>query len=123
MVTDNVKHVNKFSIDRPSFSSKLTKLETTISPNLLEQIKEIKHTNCINNSIVKIGQSCNNNSCKSTFKGPESSEEICFYHPGVPIFHEGMKYWSCCQKKTSDFNLFLEQTGCVNGKHLWALKV
>jgi hypothetical protein len=30
-----------------------------------------------------------------------------------------MKYWSCCQRKTSDFDAFLDQVGCVEGKHLW----
>lgn len=30
-----------------------------------------------------------------------------------------MKYWSCCNKKTSDFNAFLEQVGCTQGKHCW----
>lgn len=42
------------------------------------------------------------------------------YHNGVAIFHEGMKYWSCCEKKTSDFSVFLEQKGCTTGKHCWA---
>ena len=30
-----------------------------------------------------------------------------------------MKYWSCCQRKTSDFDNFLNQEGCTIGKHLW----
>jgi hypothetical protein len=30
-----------------------------------------------------------------------------------------MKYWSCCNKKTSDFNAFLEQVGCSQGNHCW----
>jgi hypothetical protein len=30
-----------------------------------------------------------------------------------------MKYWSCCNKKTSDFNAFLEQAGCARGEHCW----
>ena len=43
----------------------------------------------------------------------------CTHHPGVPIFHEGMKFWSCCQRKTSDFTAFLEQVGCTEGRHKW----
>ena len=43
----------------------------------------------------------------------------CKYHPGVPIFHEGMKFWSCCQRKTSDFQSFLNQEGCMLGEHKW----
>lgn len=30
-----------------------------------------------------------------------------------------MKYWSCCNKKTSDFNVFLHQVGCTQGEHCW----
>ncbi|CDQ91215.1 unnamed protein product [Oncorhynchus mykiss] len=33
-----------------------------------------------------------------------------------------MKYWSCCKKKTSDFNTFLSQEGCSRGNHLWRKK-
>ncbi|CAB1333330.1 unnamed protein product [Coregonus sp. 'balchen'] len=33
-----------------------------------------------------------------------------------------MKYWSCCKKKTSDFNTFLSQEGCSRGNHLWKKK-
>ena len=31
----------------------------------------------------------------------------------------GMKYWSCCQKKTTDFEAFTAQPGCTEGEHLW----
>ena len=34
-----------------------------------------------------------------------------------------MKYWSCCQRKTSEFDNFLNQIGCQEGKHLWVKKV
>lgn len=30
-----------------------------------------------------------------------------------------MKYWTCCQRRTSDFNSFLQQEGCTQGSHLW----
>ena len=30
-----------------------------------------------------------------------------------------MKYWSCCQKKTTDFQSFLNQAGCTTDKHRW----
>lgn len=33
-----------------------------------------------------------------------------------------MKYWSCCKRKTSDFNTFLSQEGCTKGTHLWRKK-
>ena len=33
-----------------------------------------------------------------------------------------MKFWSCCQRKTSDFDNFLDQAGCEKGNHLWVKK-
>uniref|UniRef100_A0A8B9HS64 Cysteine and histidine-rich domain-containing protein 1 n=1 Tax=Astyanax mexicanus TaxID=7994 RepID=A0A8B9HS64_ASTMX len=71
---------------------------------------------------IKIGTSCKNGGCTKTFSGLESNEEVCSYHAGFPIFHEGMKYWSCCKRKTSDFNAFLSQEGCTKGTHLWRKK-
>uniref|UniRef100_A0A8C1N6U5 Cysteine and histidine-rich domain-containing protein 1 n=1 Tax=Cyprinus carpio TaxID=7962 RepID=A0A8C1N6U5_CYPCA len=68
---------------------------------------------------VKIGTTCKNGGCSKTYNGPKSDEEMCLYHPGTPIFHEGMKYWSCCKRKTSDFNSFLSQEGCNKGSHQW----
>ncbi|XP_067945767.1 cysteine and histidine-rich domain-containing protein 1-like [Watersipora subatra] len=70
---------------------------------------------------VKVGTACNNNSCKEHYTGPESDKAECLYHPGVPVFHEGMKYWSCCQKKTTEFDKFMDQPGCKSGKHKWTL--
>lgn len=29
------------------------------------------------------------------------------------------RYWSCCLKRTSDFDEFLRQEGCTKGKHRW----
>lgn len=116
---------NKTSLDRPPYDVPQCTLSPTISPTLLEQIKglmALKTEKSINTK-VQIGQSCRNNSCKRTYKGPTSEEEICHYHPGVPIFHEGMKYWSCCQKKTTEFSVFLEQPGCTQGKHMWLSEV
>ena len=31
----------------------------------------------------------------------------------------GMKYWSCCQRKTSEFQQFLDQEGCDIGTCTW----
>ncbi|NWI16604.1 CHRD1 protein, partial [Crypturellus soui] len=56
------------------------------------------------------------------YQGPDSDAGTCTFHPGVPVFHEGMKYWSCCAVKTTDFGAFLEQPGCSSGRHCWADK-
>lgn len=68
---------------------------------------------------IAIGTSCKNGGCKETFNGPETNDTDCIYHPGVPVFHEGLKFWTCCQKKTTDFNTFLGQVGCERGSHVW----
>ncbi|NXS63140.1 CHRD1 protein, partial [Brachypteracias leptosomus] len=68
---------------------------------------------------VRAGTPCKNAACKTTYQGPESNTEVCTFHPGVPVFHEGMKYWTCCQVKTMDFSAFLEQPGCSSGQHCW----
>ena len=54
-----------------------------------------------------------------TYNGEPSKPNECVYHPGVPIFHEGLKFWSCCQRKTTDFQSFLDQKGCDFGKCKW----
>jgi len=68
------------------------------------------------------GATCKNNACKAIYSSlPENGAGgDCVHHPGSAVFHEGMKYWSCCEKKTSNFSAFLDQEGCTTGKHLWA---
>lgn len=74
-------------------------------------------------SEVPIGTICKNGGCNTSYEGPETNDTQCVHHPGVPIFHEGLKYWSCCQKRTTDFNAFLSQVGCECGKHVWKKEV
>lgn len=38
------------------------------------------------------------------------------HHPGVPLFHEGSKGYTCC-KMVGDFDEFLKMPGCKKGKH------
>nr|XP_006119255.1 integrin beta-1-binding protein 2 isoform X2 [Pelodiscus sinensis] len=71
---------------------------------------------------VRTGTTCKNSGCKASYKGPDTEREACTFHPGAPVFHEGMKYWSCCGIKTTDFSTFLEQEGCTTGKHSWLQK-
>ncbi|KAF7237406.1 Cysteine and histidine-rich domain-containing protein 1 [Varanus komodoensis] len=68
---------------------------------------------------TSVGTTCKNSGCTAAYQGEESDSQICTFHPGVPVFHEGMKYWSCCGIKTTDFSAFLEQKGCSKGKHSW----
>lgn len=68
---------------------------------------------------IKIGTVCKNKSCNATYTDTIEDQSVCIHHPGAPVFHEGMKFWSCCERKTSDFNAFLNQDGCTRGEHVW----
>ena len=48
-------------------------------------------------------------------KTPQS--ETCIYHPGKPIFHDGLKGYECCGKRVTDFDDFLRIEGCCVGEH------
>lgn len=72
-----------------------------------------------NSGEVKVGTTCKNKGCTNTYQGQDSNFTQCLHHPGVPIFHEGYKFWTCCQRRTSDFNEFLRQEGCTSGDHVW----
>ncbi|XP_071372923.1 cysteine and histidine-rich domain-containing protein 1-like isoform X1 [Centroberyx affinis] len=113
-------------IHRPSGDEPLVRLQQKVASSLtlaLEklQLNDSRHTDNTEEEGdgVKFGTSCKNGGCSKSYSGPESDGEVCKHHPGVPVFHEGMKYWSCCRKKTSDFNSFLSQQGCTTGRHLW----
>uniref|UniRef100_G3W7R8 Cysteine and histidine-rich domain-containing protein 1 n=1 Tax=Sarcophilus harrisii TaxID=9305 RepID=G3W7R8_SARHA len=117
------------AIKRPSPDEPMTNLELKIAASLKQALDKLKLSS--ENEVdkkdedsdeIKIGTSCKNGGCVKTYQGPQSIEEVCIFHSGVPIFHEGMKYWSCCRRKTSDFNTFLAQEGCTTGKHLWTKK-
>jgi len=106
--------------ERPDFDNTVLIL---ITPTRAASLKPIISTLATPNSNqrgneVPEGEPCKNGGCKQTYSLSGSIPE-CIYHPGVPIFHEGMKYWSCCQRKTSDFQSFLNQEGCMIGECKW----
>lgn len=113
-------------LERPSFNTELMILRTEVSPILRQQVAALVKSEAAEDSIsdgkIAIGTACKNNSCKQVFEGSDSNKTPCIYHPGVPVFHEGLKYWSCCVKRTTDFNAFLEQVGCNTGTHQWIKK-
>uniref|UniRef100_A0A8C5IZC0 Integrin subunit beta 1 binding protein 2 n=1 Tax=Junco hyemalis TaxID=40217 RepID=A0A8C5IZC0_JUNHY len=60
---------------------------------------------------------CYNKGCGQRFDPEHNAEDSCLYHPGVPIFHDALKGWSCCKKRTTDFSEFLSIKGCTKGFH------
>ena len=109
------------SLQRPAFETPLTTLVPIIAPSLkVAQSCDIKVVNdAKENTKIGVGTACKNSGCNVTYEGPHVDGTVCTHHPGAPIFHEGMKYWSCCKKKTTDFNTFLNQIGCKSGGHVW----
>lgn len=111
-------------LPRPSLDTPMKQIEAKVAPTLKEAIDalppvEIKTKETSNE--IPVGTICTNSGCNKAYEGPATNkmQSECIFHPGVPIFHEGMKYWSCCQRKTSDFTAFMNQAGCDIGKHKW----
>uniref|UniRef100_A0A3B5B5F6 Cysteine and histidine-rich domain-containing protein 1-like n=1 Tax=Stegastes partitus TaxID=144197 RepID=A0A3B5B5F6_9TELE len=60
---------------------------------------------------------CYNKGCGEKFDTDKNKDDSCLFHPGVPIFHDALKGWSCCKKRTTDFSEFLSIKGCTRGRH------
>lgn len=115
------KPINDVS-NRPPFETPCTQLEPNVNASFKQQMDKLdlsKKPDVMSDGSIPIGTSCKRGGCNGTYNSPSSDDDICVHHPGIPIFHEGYKFWSCCQKKTSDFSTFLAQVGCETGKHKW----
>lgn len=112
------------ALPRPPIDSPLTVIQPTVAPALKDMVFAVKTPAAQKSSdAIEVGTTCKNNGCTYSFTGNSSDFGECTYHPGVPIFHEGMKFWSCCQKRTSDFSQFMAQKGCTYGEHKWVKEV
>jgi len=109
------------ALPRPPYTTTLKRLTPTVAASLKDQLKKLEITKSgdTSSSETRMGESCKNNGCKNTYQGDEVDYTNCKHHPGIPVFHEGMKYWSCCQRKTSEFQQFLDQEGCDIGTCTW----
>ncbi|XP_061091478.1 cysteine and histidine-rich domain-containing protein 1 [Conger conger] len=113
--------------ERPSPDEPKAKLPVKVSPSLAQLLEKLDLSNKEEaqkkeTEAAMPGTRCKNAGCKTVYQGPETDAETCTHHPGVPVFHEGYKYWNCCHIKTLDFNAFLDQKGCTVGKHRWVAK-
>ncbi|XP_073815132.1 cysteine and histidine rich domain containing protein [Musca autumnalis] len=114
----------KEALPRPPVETAMTSITATVAPALKELIdnlvaKDPAKAEVNGTDEIAIGTSCKNSGCTYSYTGTSSDYGECQHHSGVPVFHEGMKYWSCCQRKTTDFAVFMAQQGCVNGQHKW----
>ena len=61
--------------------------------------------------------SCKRRGCgKSRDDKIPRDEEECIYHPGLPLFHEGSKGWTCCKRRVLEFDEFMKIEGCKTRK-------
>jgi len=113
---------SKIRLPRPDpAKTPLTRMKPTVAVSLAQanQSLEIRNGQSEASVAIEVGESCKNGGCKETYQGEPSKPNECVHHPGVPVFHEGLKYWSCCQRKTTDFQSFLNQAGCNFATHKW----
>ena len=60
---------------------------------------------------------CRNNGCGKMFNPNNNTESSCIYHPGTKDFHDGLKGWACCEKRTIVFEEVDNIPGCTRGRH------
>ncbi|KAK1927538.1 HSP20-like chaperone [Papiliotrema laurentii] len=63
---------------------------------------------------------CTHKGCQADFDESNNPEGSCRYHPGGPVFHEGLKSWSCCNevnKPVMEFEAFMAIPPCAQGRH------
>lgn len=70
---------------------------------------------------VAKGKVCRRKACGAVYEGGDRENETCIHHPGVPIFHEGSKGYSCCKRRVLDFDDFMKIEGCkTKSRHLFS---
>ena len=74
-------------------------------------------------AVIPIGTKCRHHACNESFTGEESRTAPCVYHPGLAVFHEGNKYWTCCRPRCAEFEEFLKIKGCKTGRHKFCPKL
>lgn len=68
------------------------------------------------------GRICRRRACGASHKKGtgRNNNEKCVHHPGVPIFHEGSKGYSCCKRRVLEFDEFMKIEGCkTKPRHLF----
>jgi len=61
---------------------------------------------------------CGRNGCGMDYFEEENVDNCCRFHSGDPLFHEGLKGWTCCDKRVVDFDEMLKIPGCTYGRHI-----
>ena len=107
---------------RPTAPAILLSLPAKVDQPLLKALELSKHSETADPAENKT-QRCQNGGCQALRRDGEEFDGDCVYHSGNAIFHEGLKYWSCCSKKTTVFEEFIAQPGCTMGTHKWVFSL
>ena len=76
------------------------------------QLEEDSDDDSMREELVE-GSTCKRRNCNHSFSKSISRENVkCVFHPGIPIFHEGSKGWTCCKRRVLEFEEFLKIEGC-----------
>ncbi|PBP18668.1 chord-domain-containing protein [Diplocarpon rosae] len=66
------------------------------------------------------GKLCRRKTCGAQYNGEARGDEECVFHPGVPIFHEGSKGYTCCKRRVLEFDEFMRIEGCkTKDRHMF----
>ncbi|KAI9051050.1 hypothetical protein LZ554_005158 [Drepanopeziza brunnea f. sp. 'monogermtubi'] len=69
---------------------------------------------------IPAGKLCRRKACGQSYNGEGRDGEKCVFHPGVPIFHEGSKGYTCCKRRVLEFDEFMRIEGCeTKDRHLF----
>jgi hypothetical protein len=100
-------------------SGSLEPLPTSTMPSLVNALNRMTTNESLASQAAPVKIKCENFGCDAEFVEGGSLADNCLHHPSPPVFHEGLQYWGCCQKKHTDFEKMRQQPGCTHGKHNW----
>ncbi|XP_026193317.1 uncharacterized protein LOC34623611 [Cyclospora cayetanensis] len=54
---------------------------------------------------------CRRPGCGQSFSASSNREDACRHHKRLPLFHDGVKCWPCCEKEAWDWETFMKIEG------------
>lgn len=90
----------------------------TASTAAASAVKTVTGERKSSRSVDNLSAKCQRKGCQKQFLISNNCDAACVFHDGHPIFHDAVKFWSCCpDKKCYDFDEFLAVPGCKVGLH------
>eukprot|EP00759_Apiculatamorpha_spiralis_P044607 PhF_6_TR41569/c0_g1_i1/m.62980 len=124
-VTNYNKKFPEKGLDPSNMRLKIGGIYLKLDGKISDQIREYADIFVLHNepSVAVSGPppgslTCTNFGCGKYFFENENMETSCQHHSGAPIFHDTVKFWSCCEgHKAYDFDDFQKIPPCSVGKH------